>query len=138
MRAGQTFWVLLVRAVLDQGVTVSTDQPPDPEARDATSPSDATTSGAEEPTNGHDPLRGSRTSGTWIAVTVLSLLLLLLAVFILQNTQKVEVAFFGWNGRAPLAATLLIAAAGGALVVASAGVLRILQLRRRVKRQRTA
>lgn len=114
---------------------MSTDKPSDAEARDATS-SDAP--GADEPTNRHDPLRGSRTSGTWIAVIVLSLLLLLLAVFILQNTQKVEVAFFGWNGRAPLAATLLIAAAGGALVVASAGVLRILQLRRRVKRQRTA
>lgn len=83
-----------------------------------------------------DPLRGSRTSGIWISVLVLSLLLLLLAVFILQNTQKVEVSFFGWNGQAPLAAAVLIAAAGGALVVASAGVLRILQLRRRVKHQR--
>jgi uncharacterized integral membrane protein len=138
MRAGRTIWVLLVRAALDQGVTVSTDQPSDREARDATSQSDPAANGVEDPTIGHDPLRGSRTSGTWIAVIVLSLLLLLLAVFILQNTQKVEVAFFGWNGRAPLAATLLIAAAGGALVVASAGVLRILQLRRRVKRQRTA
>ena len=117
---------------------MSTDQPSDAEARDATSQSDAATRGAEVRTSRHDPLRGSRTSGTWIAVIVLSLLLLLLAVFILQNTQKVEVAFFGWNGRAPLAATLLIAAAGGALVVAGAGVLRILQLRRRVKRQRTA
>ncbi len=117
---------------------MSTDQPSDREARDATSHRDAAGSGAEEPTLGHDPLRRSRTSGTWIAVVVLALLLLLLAVFILQNTQKVEVAFFGWNGRAPLAATLLIAAAGGALAVASAGVLRILQLRRRVKRQRTA
>jgi uncharacterized integral membrane protein len=117
---------------------VSTDQPWDAEARDATPQRDAATSGAGEPPNGHDPLRGSRTSGTWIAVTVLSLLLLLLAVFILQNTQKVEVAFLGWSGRAPLAATLLIAAAGGALVVATAGVLRVLQLRRRVKRQRTA
>ena len=69
---------------------------------------------------------------------MLSLLLLLLAVFILQNTQKVEVAFFGWNGQAPLAATVLIAAAGGALVVAIAGALRVLQLRRTVKRQPTA
>lgn len=115
---------------------MSTEQPSDPEAKNAGSPSDAATRRAEA-SNGHDPLRGSRTSGTWIAVIVLSLLLLMLAVFILQNTQKVEVTFFGWNGRAPLAATLLIAAAGGALVVASAGALRILQLRRRVKRQRT-
>lgn len=117
---------------------MSTDQPSDPEARDATPQSDAVPSSAGERLPGHDPLRGSRTSGTWIAVIVLSLLLLLLAVFILQNTQRVEVAFFGWTGQAPLAATLLIAAAGGALVVASAGALRILQLRRRVKRERTA
>jgi uncharacterized integral membrane protein len=55
-----------------------------------------------------DPLRSSRTSGSWVAVLVLALLLLLLAVFIMQNTQKVEFSF-GWNGHAPLAATLLIA-----------------------------
>lgn len=82
-----------------------------------------------------DPLRGSRTSGIWLAVLALAVLLLLLAVFILQNTQRVQVSFLGWDGRAPLAATVLIAVAVGALVVASAGVLRILQLRHRVKRQ---
>jgi uncharacterized integral membrane protein len=82
-----------------------------------------------------DPLRGSRTSGFWFAVLALVLLLLLLAVFILQNTQKVQISFFGWDGNAPLAASLLIAAVAGALVVAAAGALRILQLRRRVKRQ---
>jgi uncharacterized integral membrane protein len=93
---------------------------------------------ASRPSSGSDPLRGSRTSGFWAAVIVLALLLLLLAVFILQNTQKVEVSFFGWDGRAPLAATLLIGAVAGALMVASAGALRILQLRRRVKRERRA
>jgi uncharacterized integral membrane protein len=84
-----------------------------------------------------DPLRGSRTSGFWSAVLVLVVLLLLLAVFILQNTQDVQVSFLGWSGSAPLAASLLIAAVTGALVVAAAGALRILQLRRRVKRQRS-
>jgi len=111
---------------------LNTDQPSDPQGSSKTD--GVVDNGAVG--HGHDPLRGSRTSGTWIAVLVLALLLLLLAVFILQNTQKVEVSFFGWTGRAPLAATLLIAASGGALVVASAGVLRILQLRRRVKRGR--
>ena len=114
---------------------VSTEQPPEPTAGTPAPPveSQARPEG-ESPVR--DPLRGSRTSGIWIAVLVLSLVLLLLAVFILQNTQKVEVSFFGWNGRAPLAAAVLIAAASGALMVAAAGVLRILQLRRRVKRDR--
>lgn len=82
-----------------------------------------------------NPLRGSRTSGTWVAVLLLVVVLVLLAVFILQNTQKAQVSFFGWTGQAPLSATLLIAAAGGALIVGAAGALRILQLRRRVKRE---
>ena len=85
-----------------------------------------------------DPLRGSRTSGTWAAVLLLTVVLILLAVFILQNTQRVQVSFFGWEGRPPLSAALLIAAAGGAVLVATAGALRILQLRRRVKRERKA
>lgn len=85
---------------------------------------------------GKDPLRGSRTSGIWTATVALIVVLILLAIFILQNTQSVEVSYFGWNGQAPLSATLLIAAAGGALLVASAGALRILQLRRRVKKER--
>ena len=97
---------------------------------------------ADQPTSttsdrgGKDPLRGSRTSGIWTATIALVVVLILLAIFILQNTQRVEVSYFGWTGQAPLSATLLIAAAGGALLVASAGALRILQLRRRVKKER--
>lgn len=83
-----------------------------------------------------DPLRGSRTSGFWTAVIVLAVLLLFLAIFILQNTQSVRISFLGFKGHAPLAAALLIATVAGAFVVASAGALRILQLRRRVKRER--
>ncbi len=66
---------------------------------------------------------------------MLVVLLVLLAVFVLQNTQRVEVSFFGWNGEPPLAAALLIAVAAGALIVVAAGSLRILQLRRRVRRE---
>ncbi len=91
---------------------------------------------APGPGRGNDPLRGSRTSGIWVAVLALVVVVILLAVFILQNTQTAEVRFLGWTGTAPVSATLLIAAAGGALLVAAAGALRILQLRRRVKRDR--
>jgi uncharacterized integral membrane protein len=83
-----------------------------------------------------DPLRRSRASGTWIAVVALLVIVIVLAVFVLQNTQKVTISFFWWEGRAPLAAALLIATAGGLLLAVAAGSLRILQLRRRVKRTR--
>ena len=81
-----------------------------------------------------DPLRRSRTSRVWLATIGLGLVLILLVVLILQNTQQVKVSFLWWEGTPPLAAALLIAAAGGILVTAIAGSLRILQLRRRVKR----
>lgn len=84
---------------------------------------------------GKDPLRGSRASGAWVFVVVLVLLLALLAIFVLQNTQDVEVSFLTWTGTAPLAATLLIATAAGLLIAVMAGSLRILQLRRRVKKE---
>ena len=84
--------------------------------------------------SGPDPLRRSRTSGAWVAVVGFAALLLLLVVFIAQNTQKVQVAFLGWEGQTPLAVALLAAVVTGLVVAAIAGSLRILQLRRRVKR----
>jgi uncharacterized integral membrane protein len=85
---------------------------------------------------GKDPLRRSRTSGAWFSVVGLAVLLLLLIVFIAQNTQDVEVSFLGWDGRAPLAVSLLIASLVGIVLAVVAGSLRILQLRRRVRRDR--
>jgi uncharacterized integral membrane protein len=109
----------------------------DPAADGPAGQPDPATPATEQPAQ-PDPLRGSRTSGTWAAVLLLTVVLILLAIFILQNTQRVQVSFFGWDGHPPLSAALLIAAAGGAVLVASAGALRILQLRRRVKRDRKA
>ena len=83
-----------------------------------------------------DPLRGSRTSGVWVAVIALSVVLILLVIFIAQNTQDVHVSFLSWDGEAPLAVTLMIAAIGGIVITAVAGSLRIFQLRRRVKHTR--
>jgi uncharacterized integral membrane protein len=82
-----------------------------------------------------DPLRRSKTSTLWLVVVGLGLVLTLLVILILQNTQEVKVSFLWWDGTPPLAAALLIAAAGGILLTAIAGTLRIHQLRRRVKRQ---
>jgi uncharacterized integral membrane protein len=117
-----------------------------PPADDGARPDDpTTTSSAAEPAGSSptttagkspDPLRGSATSGIWLAVVAFAVLLVLLAIFILQNTGSVELSFLGWSGSAPLAALLLIAAAAGALLVVMAGSLRILQLRRRVRSER--
>ncbi len=57
-------------------------------------------------------------------------LLLLLAIFLLQNGQRVDVSYFGTHSHLPLAVAMLLSAVGGALLVAIAGTARILQLRR--------
>lgn len=85
---------------------------------------------------GKDPLRRSRTSGTWTAVVVTAALLVLLVVFIAQNTADVHISFLGWDGTAPLAVALLIATVGGIVLTAAVGTLWIWQLRRRVRRDR--
>ncbi|WP_051549442.1 LapA family protein [Nocardioides sp. URHA0032] len=89
---------------------------------------------SETLTNGKDPLRRSRTSGAWIGVVAAALLLLLLVVFIAQNTQDAHLSFLWWDGSAPLSVALLVAAVIGIALTAVVGTLRILQLRRRVRR----
>lgn len=82
-----------------------------------------------------DPLRSSRTSGLWIAVAASGVVLVLLIIFIAQNTDPVDVRFLSWEGKTPLAVALLIATVAGLFLATIAGSLRILQLRRRVKRE---
>jgi uncharacterized integral membrane protein len=85
---------------------------------------------------GKDPLRGSRTSGLWAATVGLAVLLVLLVVFIAQNTRRTTVSFLAWDGEVPVSVALLIAAVAGLFLAGLAGMLRILQLRRRVRRER--
>jgi uncharacterized integral membrane protein len=111
--------------------------PPDaaPEATTAAGPTPTPTT--PDPTSAQpdaDPLRGSRTSGVWIAVVASGLILVLLIVFIAQNTDPARIRFLGWEGETPLAVALLIATTAGLFLAAVAGSLRILQLRRRVRR----
>jgi uncharacterized integral membrane protein len=112
-------------------------QPPSTEGRPPPEPDEPREAKAEprRPVRSDDPLRRSRTSMLWLSTIGLGILLILLIVLILQNTQEVKVSFLWWEGTPPLSAALLIAAAGGIAVTAIAGSLRIIQLRRRVKRR---
>ncbi|MGH2833933.1 MAG: lipopolysaccharide assembly protein LapA domain-containing protein [Solirubrobacteraceae bacterium] len=59
--------------------------------------------------------------------------LILLLIFILENTQQVKISYLGATGHLALGIALLLAAAAGALLTALIGGARILQLRRRIK-----
>lgn len=91
------------------------------------------TSSPGEP--GKDPLRSSWTARAWAAVVALGVVLVLLIIFIAQNTRSTTVSFLGWEGRTSLAVALLIATVAGLFLATVAGTLRILQLRRRVRRE---
>ncbi|WP_122818688.1 LapA family protein [Nocardioides pantholopis] len=111
-----------------------TTEPTEPTTAPAPAPADRASRRARRE---DDPLRGSRTSGVWFGVIIAAIVLILLVIFIVQNTQSVRVSYFGWDGEAPLSVSLLVAAVAGMVLAIIAASLRILQLRRRVRRNRS-
>ena len=78
----------------------------------------------------------TRTSAVWLGVWAGVVVLILLIVFIAQNTASVRIAFFGLEGSIPLALALLIAGVAGAIIAMAVAGLRILQLRRQIRHGR--
>lgn len=109
----------------------------------------AATSTPEPPTRSAPPSRGARaprrkakpsgaprtrTSAAFKGFVGGALVLLLLLIFILENTERVKISYFGATGHLTLGVALLLAAVGGALLVAIVGAARISQLRLYAKR----
>jgi uncharacterized integral membrane protein len=79
-------------------------------------------------------IRRTRIGGVWIAVASFAVVLLLLLIFILQNSRSVEVSYFGAHGHLPLGVALLLAAVCGVLLIVLPGTARIIQLRATARR----
>jgi uncharacterized integral membrane protein len=77
----------------------------------------------------------TRASRLWIRILPALIVLAVILVFVFQNTKDVRVSFFAFSGELPLSASLLSAAALGALLVMALGSVRIIQLRKQVRRQ---
>ena len=80
----------------------------------------------------------TRMGGAWVAAALFAVVLLLLLIFILENGQQVDIAYFGAHGHLPLGVALLLAAVLGILLVVIPGAGRIIQLRRTARRHRKA
>jgi uncharacterized integral membrane protein len=78
----------------------------------------------------------TRWSAAWVGICAAALTLVLLIVFMLQNTRSVEVTFLWMHGTLPLALALLIAGVGSAILAMVFGAARITQLRRLARRRR--
>ena len=87
---------------------------------------------AESPAPPAHPVKGSFAGGTWIALIAGALLLIVLLVFIMQNQNQVDLVLFAWNFRFPAGIGFLLAAIGGALIMALVGGVRMFQLRRQI------
>lgn len=97
------------------------------------SPSDERPAGDARPRGGAKPtVAGSVAGSTWVALSIGAVILILLLVFILQNQESVKLQMFAWQWNFPIGVGMLIAAIAGALVMASVGAVRILQLRRQI------
>jgi uncharacterized integral membrane protein len=76
----------------------------------------------------------TRAAALWSALIGGFLILILLLVFIMQNTDSVTINFFGWNWNLPLGVAILLSAVGGGLLTVAVGTARIVQLRRAAKK----
>jgi uncharacterized integral membrane protein len=74
-------------------------------------------------------VRPSKVSGVWVGLIGTALFLVLLIIFIAQNSHRVSLHFLGWHGQFSLALTILLSAVIGLLLVAIPGTVRIVQLR---------
>jgi uncharacterized integral membrane protein len=83
-------------------------------------------------------VKRTRMGGLWLASGSFAVVLLLLLIFILENSKSVDVAYFGAHGHVPLGVALLLAAVLGILMVVIPGTARIVQLRLTARRHRRA
>ncbi|CAM3735206.1 MULTISPECIES: LapA family protein [Tsukamurella] len=84
----------------------------------------------------YDQVKHTRSASLWSGLVGGAVILLVLLAFIVQNQQNTQINLLFWEANLPLGVSLLIAAILGALVVGSAGGLRIFQLRRAAKKLR--
>jgi len=82
------------------------------------------------------PRMFTRISAAWLGVWAGIVVVILLIVFIAQNTAGVRIRFLWMDGVIPTALALLIAGVGGAIIAMAVAAARIVQLRRLVRRRR--
>jgi uncharacterized integral membrane protein len=112
--------------------SVSPDQPSDAVPAPAEPPAVTTTrSTASRP---ESAVKFTRAAALWSALIVGFVILILLLVFIMQNTDSTTIHLFAWEANLPVGVAVLLAAVGGGVLTFAAGSARIIQLRRAAKR----
>jgi uncharacterized integral membrane protein len=116
--------------------SVSPDRPPDavPAPTPAAEPPTVTTTPSAKPSTPESAVKFTRAAALWSAMIGGFVILILLLVFILQNTGSTTIHLFAWEWNLPVGVAILLAAVCGGLLTVAAGTTRIIQLRRAAKR----
>ena len=80
----------------------------------------------------------TRAGALWSFLILGFLILIVLLIFITQNTDSAAFQFFTWHWNLPLGVAILLAAVGGGLLTVAVGTARIFQLRRTAKKHLAA
>jgi uncharacterized integral membrane protein len=122
--------------------SVSPDRPHDavPAPTPAPEPPTTTpsTTPSTKPSTPESAVKFTRAAALWSAMIGGFVILILLLVFIMQNTDSTTIHLFAWKWNLPVGVAILLAAVCGGLVTVAAGTTRIIQLRRAAKRNLTA
>ena len=103
--------------------------PPGPLEPDPSAPLPATTA-----TKPESAVKFTRAAALWSALITGFVILIVLLVFIMQNTDSTTIHFFGWAGSLPVGVAILLAAVCGGVLTFAVGTARIVQLRRAAKK----
>jgi uncharacterized integral membrane protein len=76
----------------------------------------------------------TKAAAMWTALILGFLILIVLLIFITQNTATAAFQFLGWHWTLPLGVAILFAAVAGGLITVAVGAVRMFQLRRAAKR----
>jgi uncharacterized integral membrane protein len=119
--------------------SMSPDRPPDavPAPTPAAEAPKPSTKPSLKPSTKPSPesaVKFTRAAALWSAMIGGFLILILLLVFILQNTGSASIHLFAWEWNLPVGVAILLAAVCGGLLTVAAGSTRIIQLRRAAKR----
>jgi uncharacterized integral membrane protein len=76
----------------------------------------------------------TRAGALWTSLILGFLILIVLLIFITQNTASTPFTFLHWHWNLPLGVAILLAAVGGGLITAAVSAARMFQLRRAAKK----
>lgn len=109
---------------------VSPDEPVDVLGPPASGPEVGTT----VPAGQVEEVHLTRAGALWVSLILGFLILIVLLIFITQNTAATDFRFLNWNWSLPLGVAILLAAVCGGLITALVSAARMFQLRRAAKK----